>query len=358
MIDSPPNAATEKPWGRRLTLALVALSLLGPMAYKHAPREVARWHHAIAAEQFDMGREEEALRSIETALRWSPDDDRLYLQVAEWRREAGRFEEALEWCGKARERGVGHESAVLNEETENLWSLKRWNDALALWKRVAAAASEAGTLDYDPQLLNSLAYARALANTELEEALRDINEAISLAGSAPAMLDTRGFIQFRRGELDAALRDLDNALQSLGVPAAAGPAATATATNASKTADAQKAEKPQSETPQSKTPQSETPQSKTPQSKTPQSETPKETANGSPSEKSRQPQPLESKPRLPPGSPQSTGQRRQERLQQRTQATLLYHRMLILEKQGQASKAAEDRRRIESLGFRPDDSLF
>jgi tetratricopeptide (TPR) repeat protein len=338
MIDSPPNAATEKPWGRRLTLALVALSLLGPMAYKHAPREVARWHHAIAAEQFDMGREEEALRSIETALRWSPDDDRLYLQVAAWKREAGRFEEALEWCRKARERGVGHESAVLNEETENLWSLKRWNDALALWKWVAAAASEAGTLDYDPQLLNSLAYARALANTELEEALRDINEAIALAGSAPAMLDTRGFIQFRRGELDAALRDLDNALQSLGVPAAAGPAATATATNASKTADAQKAEKPQSETPQS--------------------ERPKETANGSPSEKSGQPQPLESKPRLPPGSPQSTGQRRQERLQQRTQATLLYHRMLILEKQGQASKAAEDRRRIESLGFRPDDSLF
>lgn len=347
MIDSPPNAATEKPWGRRLALALVALSLLGPMAYKHAPREVARWHHAIAAEQFDMGREEEALRSIETALRWSPDDDRLYLQVAAWKREAGRFEEALEWCRKARERGVGHESAVLNEETENLWSLKRWNDALALWKRVAAAASEAGTLDYDPQLLNSLAYARALANTELEEALRDINEAIALAGSAPAMLDTRGFIQFRRGELDAALRDLDNALQSLGVPAAAGPAAAATATNASKTADAQKAEKPQS---------------KTPQSETPQSETPKETANGSPSKKSGQPQPLESKPRLPPGSPQptpqSTGQRRQERLQQRTQATLLYHRMLILEKQGQASKAAEDRRRIESLGFRPDDSLF
>jgi tetratricopeptide (TPR) repeat protein len=363
MIDSPPNAATEKPWGRRLTLALVALSLLGPMAYKHAPREVARWHHAIAAEQFDKGREEEALRSIETALRWSPDDDRLYLQVAAWKREAGRFEEALEWCGKARERGVGHESAVLTEETENLWSLKRWNDALALWKQVAAAASEAGTLDHDPRLLNSLAYARALANTELEEALRDINEAIALAGSEPAMLDTRGFIQFRRGELDAALRDLDNALQSLGVPAAAGPAAAAT--NASKTVDAQKAEKPQSETPQSETPQSETPQSKTPQSKTP-----KETANGSPSKKSGQPQPLESKPRLPPGSPQSTplptpqstpqstGQRRQERLQQRTQATLLYHRMLILEKQGQASKAAEDRRRIESLGFRPDDSLF
>jgi hypothetical protein len=39
-------------------------------------------------------------------------------------------------------------------------------------------------------------------------------------------------------------------------------------------------------------------------------------------------------------------------------AVLLYHRMLILEKQGETAKAAVDRKRIESLGYRPDDSLF
>jgi tetratricopeptide (TPR) repeat protein len=312
MIDTPPNAATEKPWVRRLTLALVALSLLGPLAYKHAPREVARWHHAIAAERYSTRGAEEALRSMRQRCAGRPTTIAYTCKSPNGNARAGRYEEALEWCGKAREQG-GHESELRNEKTENLWSLKRWNNAARAVEQAAAEASEAGTLDSDPQLLNSLAYARALANTELEEALRDINEAIALAGSDPALLDTRGFIQFRRGELDSALRDLDNALQSLGVPAAAA----ATATNASETAGSQKPEPAKSEAA-------------------------KKTANASPSEKSGQPKQLESKH----GSPQSAAASDGWSVCNNGHGPrLLYHRMLILEKQGQEAKAEEDRKR-------------
>jgi predicted secreted protein len=37
---------------------------------------------------------------------------------------------------------------------------------------------------------------------------------------------------------------------------------------------------------------------------------------------------------------------------------LIYHRWLIMEKLGDSAAAAADRRRLESLGFQPDDSLF
>jgi hypothetical protein len=301
-----------------LTLSLFTLLLVGPLAYKHAPREVARWYQAIAAEQFENGEEERARQSIENALRWSPDDSRIYLQVARWRREAGRHDEALEWCGKARERG-GAEVAIILEETENLWSLKRWDDALAQWRRLSQLASESASIGSSAVLLNSLAYARALANTELTEALRDIDEAIELAGRDSAFLDTRGYILYRRGEYEAARRDLDAALELIGVPVADSDAQTSAQTSA------------------------QTKGQTSAQSKAPVNDS----------------QPAASPPKEKEGksSRSATAQAEVQKLQ-RTRAVLLYHRMLILEKLNAEDDAAADRRRIEALGYRPDDSLF
>jgi Tfp pilus assembly protein PilF len=318
MIDASANGGTERPWVRTLTLSLFTLLLVGPLAYKHAPREVARWYQAIAAEQFENGEEERARQSIENALRWSPDDSRIYLQVARWRREAGRHDEALEWCGKARERG-GAEVAIILEETENLWSLKRWDDALAQWKRLSQLASESASIGSSAVLLNSLAYARALANTELTEALRDIDEAIELAGRDSAFLDTRGYILYRRGEYEAARRDLDAALELIGVPVADSDAQTSAQTKGQTSAQTSA------------------------QSKAPVNDS----------------QPAASPPKEKEGksSRSATAQAEVQKLQ-RTRAVLLYHRMLILEKLNAEDDAAADRRRIEALGYRPDDSLF
>ncbi len=199
-----------------LAVGLVALLVLGPVLYKHTPREIARWHQAIAVEQFQRGREDDALRSIEKGLRWAPDDSRLYLQVAAWRRLAGRHEEALEWCARARASG-GRAAELIGEEADNLWSLKRWDEALDRWKRFAAEAEEDG-LGSSAFVQNGLAYARALANTELDEALREVEAALAVQGPVAPILDTRGFIHYRRGNLEAARRDLDQALALVGVP--------------------------------------------------------------------------------------------------------------------------------------------
>jgi hypothetical protein len=51
-----------------------------------------------------------------------------------------------------------------------------------------------------------------LANVEIDEGLADIDEAMSLEGENYAMLDTRGFLYYRKGDFDRALQDLDNAV--------------------------------------------------------------------------------------------------------------------------------------------------
>ena len=67
--------------------------------------------------------------------------------------------------------------------------------------------------------LNGLAYARALGNTELDQALEEVNQALQFGGRNPesraAMLDTRGYIQLLRGDYQAARQDLDRAIQSM-----------------------------------------------------------------------------------------------------------------------------------------------
>ncbi|MCJ2186917.1 aspartyl protease family protein [Novosphingobium beihaiensis] len=62
-------------------------------------------------------------------------------------------------------------------------------------------------------LLNGRCWARALANTELGEALKDCNKAIKRDGAKAAYLDSRGLVHFRRGDMAKALADYDAALK-------------------------------------------------------------------------------------------------------------------------------------------------
>jgi tetratricopeptide (TPR) repeat protein len=61
--------------------------------------------------------------------------------------------------------------------------------------------------------LNGYAYARGLANRDIDEALVDIDEALRRAGEDYHMIDTRGYLYYRRGDYDLALRDLDRAVE-------------------------------------------------------------------------------------------------------------------------------------------------
>ena len=65
------------------------------------------------------------------------------------------------------------------------------------------------------ELLNARSWNRALANTDLDRALKDSNTAIGKSGLAAAMLDTRALVQFRRKDYAAAIADENAALSTM-----------------------------------------------------------------------------------------------------------------------------------------------
>jgi hypothetical protein len=58
-----------------------------------------------------------------------------------------------------------------------------------------------------PGLLNARSWNRALADTDLDRALRDINTAIRKSGGLPFMVSTRALVQLRRKDYAAAIAD-------------------------------------------------------------------------------------------------------------------------------------------------------
>jgi len=60
----------------------------------------------------------------------------------------------------------------------------------------------------NPDCLNSLAYSYAEDNTHLEEALKYINAALVVAPGNAAYLDTKGWVYYRQGRYDHALKEL------------------------------------------------------------------------------------------------------------------------------------------------------
>jgi len=62
-------------------------------------------------------------------------------------------------------------------------------------------------------LLNGRCWVRAIANTELDLALKDCTKAIELADHPAVVLDSRGFVYYRLGRFDEAIADLDAAIK-------------------------------------------------------------------------------------------------------------------------------------------------
>jgi tetratricopeptide (TPR) repeat protein len=116
---------------------------------------------------------------------------------------------------------------ALREEAENSWvdlrlaelrSLQgKHDEAFAIYRRVL----DRKELDSQQRsvTLNNLAYLLAANGQDLDAALRAINEAIAVVGELSDLMDTRGFIRWRRGELREAADDLHKSIGS-GVAAA------------------------------------------------------------------------------------------------------------------------------------------
>lgn len=277
---APPAAPSDEPArpGRRMFLVVILLLLATSLALQ-SPREVSRWYLAAAretheqyksltvaartlraeaeesravgrkdaarklelrAEEFERDAEAafvDAVALVERAAEWAPGDPEPYRQLGRWYHLAEKYDESVEQAD---------EIISLRPDDPKSYDLrvaarleqKRYEDAVPDADRVVELVKKGGTPIPVYEALNEAAYFRALAQDDLDRALRDADEAVAmiraarrvrrptpaskaadrallrlLDGTLAATLDTRGYIHYLLGDLDAAREDLDEAIE-------------------------------------------------------------------------------------------------------------------------------------------------
>lgn len=210
------TARREPPPIRRISpqfLWLMILVSLVPLAWLQFPREVSYWFLAAAEKARAAGNAELAAQRLQEAFSWNPDDPWLQVQQAQWLVEDEQYLEALKVSDQLAERFPNHVD-LLELRMSILQHLERHEEAIAAARAVDQISLTSGRPDR-AQALNNLAYARAVGNMDLEQALQEANEALVIAPGSPSYLDTRGFIFYRQGDYKAAHQDLDAAVKGM-----------------------------------------------------------------------------------------------------------------------------------------------
>ena len=190
---------------------MVLLILIGSCVVPQAPREVGRWKLAAALNARDAGRKEEAYALLDAARQWFPDSLLLLFQKAEWQIEDGQKEAALAEWDRILELPIDTVEA-LKLHSQLLQNAGRFADAVKDWKRLDQMSERSGRPGR-AEAWNGLAYAQALAQVELEDALDHINEALDLSPNNAAMLDTRGYLLYLTERYEPALADMNIAVR-------------------------------------------------------------------------------------------------------------------------------------------------
>jgi tetratricopeptide (TPR) repeat protein len=214
------------PWGRwsLILLTLVALCVVYHREARHAVRRFVANRHADAASGLLIDEDiAGALAKVEQALRWLPNDSALVYLRGQMFAENENWEASLQDYTHVIEE-LAPEFAVVYVKRAAVHE-QMGNYALAL--EDVEQAIKFSPAD-EPSLLNHHAYLCGLANSKLDTAQVEINQALMLyraeaerqelpAVEPAAFLDTRGFVYYRLGEYDQALSDIEKALRYLSV---------------------------------------------------------------------------------------------------------------------------------------------
>jgi tetratricopeptide (TPR) repeat protein len=158
--------------------------------------------------QFDA-----ALRILDKLEAQRVRDADLHLLKSHIFTETKRFEDALAEYNRATEIKPKLENEVMRLDL--LLHLHRYDEVAQACREMEEKASFL-TKQTGAIFNNGLAYFRAVANRDLASAEDQANRAVELTSGTDAMiLDTRGFVRWRRGENEKALSDLDKAIQML-----------------------------------------------------------------------------------------------------------------------------------------------
>ena len=151
---------------------------------------------------------DEARERLAAARGGAPDDLRLVVAEAQLLRDAGRHAEAYAFLGRILEvrpddPEILYETALAAEKLGYLDVMERHLQRLIALKPDSA------------QGYNALGYSFADRNMRLDEAAQLIDRAVALAPDDAAILDSKGWLLFRQGNLTAALENLRKAFAKM-----------------------------------------------------------------------------------------------------------------------------------------------
>ncbi|MDH4110889.1 MAG: tetratricopeptide repeat protein [Gammaproteobacteria bacterium] len=124
---------------------------------------------------------------------------------------AERYDEALEVYDRVRNYRPDEEGVLLGR-AELLLRMGRLDDAIAQYRQAVEQFPESATS------LNALGYTLADRTTEYDEAQRLIKKALKLDPDSPAIIDSWGWVLYRQGKLEQALKELRRAYQDFPDP--------------------------------------------------------------------------------------------------------------------------------------------
>jgi tetratricopeptide (TPR) repeat protein len=110
------------------------------------------------------------------------------------------------------ERALADYDAMLAINPEIDWGLGGRARAYAALGKLDMARADLAAIGENADGLNGRCYDRATANLTLDVALAECDEAVRKAPASANILDSRGFVRFRAGDLKGAITDFDAAL--------------------------------------------------------------------------------------------------------------------------------------------------
>ena len=146
---------------------------------------------------------------LDRVLTLKPDHLEALMTRMELRLQQGDQEGALADLATA-DHLAAPESAVRSDIGDVYMDIGRLPEGIAQYDLWIAAHAQDGKL---ANILNSRCWARGLLGRDLDQALKDCNRSLSLRRDSANTYDSRGLVQFRRGEYRKSIADYDTALK-------------------------------------------------------------------------------------------------------------------------------------------------
>lgn len=162
----------------------------------------------LAGARVTQGQGDAAVRGLETALLSDEideaDQQQLMLALASTLAEIGQFEESLQTADQALDAWPDANDFRL-QKAMTLFALDESGSAISVLREIVERDPE------HAQALNALGYTLADENRNLDEAESLITRALHIDPDNAAYLDSLGWLKYRQGELESALKVLKNA---------------------------------------------------------------------------------------------------------------------------------------------------